>query len=131
MFAAVAASGKAQGGKKGQGLAAGGHGSLGAGDSCNGGVGGRCRIEVRTLRVPPQAGEGIFSGYQVLMFLLRCVFVHDRNSSLVKTGVSMLRQAVFIGFLFPPSVATRHLPPQAGEGILCQADIDVYTSQKL
>ena len=48
-------------------------------------------------------------------------FVHDRNSSLVKAGVSMLRQAVFIGLLFPPSVATRHLPPQAGEGILCQA----------
>ena len=55
------------------------------------------------------------------MFLLRCVFVHDRNSSLVKAGVSMLRQAVFIGLLFPPSVATRSLPPQAGEGILCQA----------
>jgi hypothetical protein len=46
VFAAAAASGKAQGGKKGQGLAAGGHGCLGVGDSCNGGVGGRCRIEV-------------------------------------------------------------------------------------
>ena len=40
-------------------------------------------------------------------------FVHDRHSSPVKTDVLMLRQAVFIGLLFPPSVATRHLPPQA------------------
>ena len=50
------------------------------------------------------------------MFLLRCVFVHDRISSSVKTGVSMLRQAVFIGLLFPPSVATRHLPRKRGKG---------------
>ena len=42
-------------------------------------------------------------------------FVHNRHSSLVKAGVSMLRQAVFIGLLFPPSVATRHLPRKRGK----------------
>ena len=47
MFAAAAASGKAQGGKKGQGLAAGGPGCLGVDDSFNGGVGGRCRMSKR------------------------------------------------------------------------------------
>ena len=67
-----------------------------------------------------------------LMFLLRCVFVHDRHSSLVKAGVSMLRQAVFIGLLFPPLPSLRDtFSRKHGEGILCQADIDVYTSQKL
>ena len=42
------------------------------------------------------------------------VFVHDRISSLVKTGVSMLRQAVFIGLLFPPF--RRYATPSPASG---------------
>ena len=40
-------------------------------------------------------------------------FVHDRNSSLVKAGVSMLRQAVFIGLLFP---FRRYVTPSSASG---------------